>query len=232
MISKSASPDYLGHRQRLRERFLLGGGKDMADYELLELVLTLALPRRDVKPLAKQLIARFENFAGVINASITDLMQVSGVKENTAVALKIIQAAAVRTSWQALSHSDEPVINNFDAMLDYCRSVMCHQDIEELRLFYLDSKLKMMGNEVIQRGTINCVAIHPREVIKATLANKAASLIMCHNHPSGNVTPSAQDIEVTKQIKEACQAMNIKLHDHLVISKTSYYSFREHGFIA
>lgn len=228
MKTDSAQPDYLGHRQRIRQSFLAGEGRDMADYELLEVVLTMAIPRHDVKPLAKLLIKQFNSFAGVINASAEDLLAVKGVKENTMTMLKLIKAAAVRTSWQNLTASDGPVINNFDTLLDYCRTAMCQLDVEELRLIYLDAKLRVVSQEVIQRGTINAVAIHPREVIKAAMANKASSIIMVHNHPSGDVTPSRADIEMTKSVSVACKAVGIKLHDHLIVGSYSHYSFSEH----
>lgn len=154
-------PDYLGHRQRLRQRFLLGEGKDMADYELLELVLTMAIPRRDVKPLAKKLIAEFNDFSGVINAPAAALLEVDGVKENTLAMLKVIKAAAIRTSWQTLCAAEAPVIRSPDTLLEYCRTSMCHSDVEELRIIFMDAKLQVIGEETMQRGTINAVAVHP-----------------------------------------------------------------------
>ena len=221
-------PSYLGHRERIRQRFLIGEGRDMADYELLELVLTIAIPRRDVKPLAKELINKFGSFAAVINASREDLLMVSGVKDGTITVFKVINAAALRTSWQNLQSLDGPIINNFDTLIDYCRSAMCYSDVEELRLIYLDSKLHVLGQEIIQRGTINSVAIHPREVIKYAMNNKAASIIMVHNHPSGDVHPSKSDISMTQKINEACNSIGIRLIDHLILSRNEYYSFSHH----
>ena len=221
-------PSYLGHRERIRQRFLIGEGRDMADYELLELVLTIAIPRRDVKPLAKELINKFGSFAAVINASREDLLTVSGVKDGTITVLKVINAAALRTSWQNLQSLDGPIINNFDTLIDYCRSAMCYNDIEELRLIYLDAKLHVLGQEILQRGTINSVAIHPREVIKCAMNNKAASIIMVHNHPSGDVQPSKSDISMTQKINEACNFIGIRLIDHLILSRNEYYSFSHH----
>lgn len=194
------TPDYLGHRARLRERFLKGGGKDMADYELIELLLTYVIPRRDVKPIAKELIRRFGSLAEVVNADVSRLMEVSGIKENAAVMFKLIQQAAGRFSWQNLSSSDAPIISNWDAMIDYCRSEMAYLDVEEFRIIFLDTKFRLIGQEVMQRGTINQVAIHPREVIKLAMEKKAAALILVHNHPSGDVKPSRADVEITKQI--------------------------------
>lgn len=231
MTQSDIKPDYLGHRERLRQRFLLSEGRDMADYELLELVLTISLPRKDVKPLAKSLINKFGSFANVINADKDELCLVPGIKENTATVLKIINVAAQRTTWQNLQSLDSPIILNLDALIDYCRSAMCYSDVEEFRLIYLDSKLHVVGQEIMQRGTINSVAIHPREVIKAAMNNHAASIIMVHNHPSGSVKPSKSDVAMTERIDEACDSIGIKLLDHLVISKNDYYSFAQHDIL-
>ena len=224
-------PDYLGHRERLRRRFLLGGGRDMPDYELLELLLTIAIPRRDVKPLAKELIRKFGSFAEVVNAPLEELMLVKGVKENTAAVLRIVRECSVRSSWQSLKGMDAPVISDFDAMVDYCRSAMAYQTVEEFRIIFLNSKLYVIGEEIQQRGTIDQVAIHPREVIKSAMMHGASAMILVHNHPSGIVTPSKADMEITKRIKEAAEAVSIRLFDHLIISKSSVYSFHNQGFV-
>lgn len=202
-------PDYLGHRERLRRRFLLGGGRDMPDYELLELLLTIAIPRRDVKPLAKELIRKFGSFAEVVNAPLEELMLVKGVKENTAAVLRIVRECSVRSSWQSLRGMDAPVISDFDAMVDYCRSAMAYQTVEEFRIIFLNSKLYVIGEEIQQRGTVDQVAIHPREVIKSAMMHGASAMILVHNHPSGIVTPSKADMEITKRIKEAAEAVSI-----------------------
>ena len=224
-------PDYLGHRERLRRRFLLGGGRDMPDYELLELLLTIAIPRRDVKPLAKELIRKFGSFAEVVNAPLEELMLVKGVKENTAAVLRIVRECSVRSSWQSLKGMDAPVISDFDAMVDYCRSAMAYQTVEEFRIIFLNSKLYVIGEEIQQRGTVDQVAIHPREVIKSVMMHGASAMILVHNHPSGIVTPSKADMEITKRIKEAAEAVSIRLFDHLIISKSSVYSFHNQGFV-
>ena len=232
MTEQKKEPDYIGHRKRLRTRFLLGGGKDMADYELLELVLMMALPRKDVKPLAKVLINRFGSFAGVINAPKEDLLSIDGVKETTLTMLKVIQVATKRVSWQHLSESDAPVIANTDCLIDYCRTVIGFSDVEEFHVIYLDSKLRTLGSDILQRGTINTVAIHPREVIKAAISNQANSIIMMHNHPSGEVKPSSADISMTQIINNACRAVGIKLLDHIIISRNNYYSFAQNMALA
>lgn len=222
---------YLGHRQRLKARFLSDGGKAMPDYELLELLLTFAIPHRDVKPLAKTLIARFNNFAGVINADLQDLMAVSGVKENTAIMLKMIAQGAKRMAWQQLKAADEAVIADYDAMIDYCRTAMAYNEVEEFRVIFLNSKFRVIAEETQQRGTINTVAIHPREVIESALDNGAAAMIMVHNHPTGIVTPSQADISVTKTIRDAAKNCGIELFDHIIISKNDYFSFRDRGVL-
>ena len=220
-----------GHRQRIREKFLKNGGSALPDYELLEAYLTIAIPRRDVKPLAKQLIAKFGSFAEVINAKNEDLLSVSGVGENTLFALKIINEAAKRTSWEILKDKDLPVIADMDSLIDYCRMTMAYQDVEEFRLIYLNAKNRVIAEVTQQKGTINHVSLHPREVVKSALDHRASAVIMVHNHPTGDTTPSRADIEVTKKVKEALSTVNITLHDHVIVSKCGYYSFRTVGLI-
>lgn len=224
-------PDYIGHRQRLRARFLAGGGKDMPDYEFLELLLMIAIPRKDVKPIAKRLIKKFGSLAGVINASIEELQQVDGIKENSATMLKIVKECALRMSWQNLQNEDLPVISNWDSMIDYCRAAMGYLEVEEFRIVFLNNKFKVIGEENQQRGTVNNVAIHPREVIKSAINHGASAIILAHNHPSGDTVPSKADIDVTKQIAEAAKLVNIQLLDHLIVSKNIVYSFKDHGII-
>lgn len=220
-----------GHRQRIRDKFLKNGGAAFADYELLEAYLTIAIPRRDVKPLAKLLIAKFGSFADVISAQNEELLSVDGVGENTVFALKMVQEASKRLSWETLKNSDAPVIANMDALVDYCRMSMVYQDVEEFRLIFLNCKNMVIDEAVQQKGTVNHVAIHPREVVKAALDKKASAVIMVHNHPTGDTTPSKADIDVTRKINEALGAMNIVLHDHVIVGKFGYYSFRDAGLI-
>ena len=220
-----------GHRHRIREKFLANGGSALADYELLEAYLTIAIPRKDVKPLAKMLISEFGSFAEVISADNEKLLAIDGVGENTLFALKIIKEAAERLSWEKLKDADEPVIASMDALVDYCRMKMAYLDVEEFRLIYLNAKNMVIAENVQQRGTVNHVSIHPREVVKAALEKRACAVIMVHNHPTGDITPSKADIEVTKKVKEALLSMNIELHDHVIISKCGYYSFRDVGLI-
>ena len=230
-MSDKANISSDGHRQRIRDKFLKNGGSSFADYELLEAYLTIAIPRRDVKPLAKQLIAKFGSFADVISAKNEDLLAISGVGENTVFALKMVQEASKRLSWEVLKNSDAPVIASMDALIDYCRMSMAYQDVEEFRLIYLNGKNMVIDETVQQKGTVNHVAIHPREVVKAALEKKASAVIMVHNHPTGDTTPSKADIDVTRKVKEALDAMGIVLHDHVIVGKFGYYSFRDAGLI-
>ncbi len=224
-------PDYLGHRERLKERFLLGGGHDMPDYEMLELLLTLSIPRRDVKPIAKELLAKFGSFNEVINASPLALYEIPYVKEGTYVVFSIVREAAVRSCWDVLKNKDESVLSRYDVMIDYCRAAMAHKDVEEFRIIFLDTKLRVAGEEVQQRGTVNQVAIHPREVIKSAMVHKAKAIVLVHNHPTGDVTPSHADLDITGKINVACAAVGIKLLDHIIVGKNNYYSFNDHCLI-
>lgn len=228
---KEEQPDYLGHRQRLRTRFLLTGGKDMPDYEFLEFLLTMSIPRRDVKPLAKQLIKKFGSFAGVVNAQDNELLEISGIKETSLALLRAIKEGAIRMQWQNLNASDTPLINNWDLMVDYCRMKMSHKQVEEFMIIYLNSKLYLIGEEIQQRGTLNQVAIHPREVIKSAMDKGASAIILVHNHPSGIVKPSRADIEITKSIVQAGSVVDVNVLDHLIISKDNVYSFVQNGLI-
>ena len=225
------APDYLGHRKRVRDKFLAGGGKEMADYEFLELLLMMSIPRRDVKPIAKNLIRKFGSFAEVVNADSAELLSCEGIKETSLALLKAVKEAALRMQYQTLKASDQPIINSMDIMIDYFRSSMAYADVEQFRIVWLDTKLRLIGEEIQQRGTINSVSLHPREVIKSAINHGAGAIIMVHNHPSGDVTPSRADIEITDKIEAACKAVNIRLIDHLIVSKNSIYSFSQKGIV-
>lgn len=231
MTDDTQAPDYLGHRQRLRTKVLDGNAAGFADYELLEFLLTYAVPRRDMKPLAKQLIKKYGSFAAVVNAPKSELLEFSGLKENSAALLMVVCESLRRAAWQQLSGSDAPIIANSEALLDYCRTAVSFSEVEELHIIFLDSKLRVIGKEMLQRGSINCVAIHPREIVKAALARHAKSIIMIHNHPSGDVRPSKCDLEATKQTAEACHVVDVKLQEHLIISRSSHFSFKDHGLL-
>ena len=224
-------PDYIGHRQRLKERFKLGGGGDMADYEMLELLLTLAIPRKDTKPLAKALVKEFGSFAEVLFASDDKLMTFTGLKENTILVFRIVREAALRMTWQKLSATEAPVLTSYDAIIEYCRAASGYKDREEFRVIFLNAKNRIIGEEVQQRGSVNAVAIHPGEVMRSAVLKGATALILVHNHPSGDVTPSRADIEVTRKIAEALAAVEIRLIDHFIVSKCLVFSFNDHGLL-
>lgn len=225
------SESYIGHRQRLRERFLRGEGVDMADYEALELLLTYSIPRRDVKPLAKKLIKEFGSFAGVISASPEKLIKITGVKENSAVLIKFIEFSAKKLSWQNLCFENVPYISSTDALIEFCRCSMGYSEVEILRIIYIDAKLKVLASEVLQKGSISSVNINPRDIVCRALNKNASGIIIVHNHPTGDPRPSNNDIEATKRVKQACDTVNITLHEHIIITPSDYYSFCEHNLV-
>jgi DNA repair protein RadC len=223
------APDYLGHRERLRARFLEGGADAMPDYELLELVLFAAIKRRNTKPLAKALIARFGNFAEVISASSERLKGVDGVGEAVIAQLKIVQAAALRLSKTQLLN--RTVLSSWTALLDYCSAAMARSTAEEFRVLFLDRKNALIADEVQSRGTVDHAPVYPREIVKRALELSASALILVHNHPSGDPTPSHADIDMTREIVEAARALRIAIHDHLVIGRGGHASFKALGLL-
>lgn len=220
---------YHGHRQRLRERFMATGGEGMPDYELLELVLSIAIPRADVKPLAKQLLADFKEFPAVIAADAEALRQVRGMGEVSVAALKIVQAAAIRMARGRVMN--QPVLNSWDRLIDYCMTAMAHENVEQLRILFLDRRNRLIGDERQQRGTIDHTPLYPREVMKRALALGAAAIIVVHNHPSGDPTPSTADIAMTRELQEAAGKLGIILHDHLIIGRDGHASFKAKGLL-
>ncbi len=220
---------YHGHRARLRRRFLANGGDDMPDYELLELVLAMAIPRSDVKPLAKTLIRKFKSFQAVITADPAALQQVKGMGEVSATALKIVQEAAVRLArGQAM---DQPVISSWDKLVDYCMARMAHDRVEQTRILFLDPRNRLIADERQNRGTVNHTPLYPREVVRRALELGATAIILVHNHPSGDPEPSRADIEMTGEVREAADKLGIVLHDHLVIGRDRHVSFRSEGLL-
>ncbi len=223
------TPHHLGHRDRLRERFAKSGSEGLHDYELLELVLFRAIPRRDVKPIAKQLLAKFGSFADVLTTPVERLIEVPGISTKVAIELKIIQAAAVKLTQGKILN--KPAISSWSALIDYCRASMAYNKTEQFRILFLDRKNVLIADEIQQEGTIDHTPVYPREVVKRALELGASSIILVHNHPSGDATPSRADIEMTKRIVEAGKSLGLNVHDHLVIGKGEHASFKSLGLL-
>lgn len=213
-----------GHRERLKTRFRKGGVKALADYELLELLLMMAIPRRDVKPLAKSLISEFGSYAEVISASPERLMEFNGVGENVVTALKLAEASAQMLSQGKIM--EKPVLSNWQALINYCTSQIAYKKNEQFRVLFLDRQNRLIADEKMQEGTIDHTPVYPREIIKRALELGSSAIILVHNHPSGDPTPSREDIEMTKKIAEAGKQLGVMLHDHLIISKGGHSSFK------
>ena len=223
-------PSYLkDHRKRLRERFLAGGQAAVADYELLELVLFRAIPRQDIKPLARDLLTEFGDFSGVLSAPTKRLCQVPGVGEAVIAELKIVEAAAHRLAQSRVL--DRSAISGWDALVDYCRTAMSRRETEQFRILFLDRKNMLIADEPQGKGTVDHVPVYPREVLKRALELNASALILVHNHPSGDPTPSEADIAVTRQIEAAAKTLAVTLHDHLIIGAREEFSFRSAGYL-
>jgi len=221
--------DHEGHRDRLRRRFSEQGSDALADYELLELLLFQAIPRRDTKPIAKELLQRFGSIAGVLAAPPARLKETAFVKDSAVMALKANQALVQRM----LRHqaSQEPVLSSFDAVLDHLRAAMAHESTEQFRILFLDRKNRLVADEVQQRGTVDHAPVYPREVARRALEVNATAVILVHNHPSGDPTPSRADIAMTKEVAAATSAVGVIVHDHIVIARDGHASFRALGLL-
>jgi len=222
-LSESA-PHYHGHRERLRGRFRAAGADAVSDYELLELVLFRAIPQRDVKPLAKELIHKFGSFGEVIAAPRTRLKEVKGVGEAVVDELKIVHAAAGRIARGQVQK--RAVLSSWASVIDYCRTAMAYEDKEQFRLLFLDKRNQLIADEVQQKGTIDHTPVYPREVVKRALELSATALILVHNHPSGDPTPSRADIQMTQAIIDVAKPLGIAVHDHIIVGKEGHASFK------
>ncbi|MCK5273762.1 MAG: DNA repair protein RadC [Alphaproteobacteria bacterium] len=220
---------YHGHRQRLRERFMATDGEGMPDYELLELVLAIAIPRSDVKPLAKALLAEFGSFNGVITAGPEALGRIKGMGDVSVAALKVVRAAALRLARGEIM--ERPVVNSWDRLLDYCMAAMGHEKVEQFRILFLDKRNRLIADERQNRGTVDHTPLYPREIVKRALEIGASAIILVHNHPSGDPTPSRADIDMTKEVQDAAAKLGITLHDHLIISREGPASFKSLGLL-
>ena len=226
---KEPAPHHLGHRARLRDRFLNGGADALPDYEMLELVLFAAIPRGDLKPLAKALLARFGSFDEVICAPRERLLEVKGVGDAVIAQLKVIEAAALRLSKTKLL--GKPALSSWAALLDYVTAAMARNAHEEFRILFLDRKNALIADEVQGQGTIDHTPVYPREIVKRALELSAVAIILVHNHPSGDPTPSKADIEMTREIVNAARALRIAIHDHIVVARGGVLSFKSLGLL-
>lgn len=222
-------PHYWGHRERLRTRFLTGGHKPMPEYEILELLLFNAIPRIDVKPLAKRLLSSFGDLNGVVAASEHRLMQVEGATPRVYLQLRIAEAFAQRMG-QAKILARE-VVSSWDDLIAYCRTSMAHRETEQFRVLFLDRKNVLIADEEQAKGTVDHVPVYPREVAKRALELNASAIILIHNHPSGDPSPSRQDITMTDDVAAACLAIGVTIHDHVIIGKDREYSFKSEGVL-
>ena len=219
-----ASPHYHGHRERLRARFREAGAEAVSDYELLELVLFRTIPQRDIKPLAKALIAKFGSFAEVLAAPQQRLEEIKGIKEATSTDLKIVHAAAGRLARGQVQK--RPVLSSWSAVLDYCRTAMAFADKEQFRVLFLDKRNQLIADELQQTCTVDHTPVYPREVVKRALEVSATAIILVHNHPSGDPTPSRADIQMTQSIVEIAKPLGISVHDHIIVGKEGHTSFK------
>jgi DNA repair protein RadC len=221
--------DRTGHRERLRARFLQAGPEAMPDYELLELALFRTAPRRDVKPLAKRLLARFGSFGAVIAAPRARLLEIEGVGETMATELAILAAVGARMLKTEVQK--KPVLSSWSTLIDYCRAAMAFAEREEFRLLFLDKRNQLIADEVQQRGTVDHTPVYPREVVKRALELSATAIILVHNHPSGDPAPSEADIRMTREIAAVARQLGIVVHDHVIVGRAGHVSLKAQGLM-
>ena len=222
-------PHYHGHRARLRDRLLEKGPEALGDYELVEFILFGAQPRGDQRPVAKALLKEFGSLAAVLSAENERLRKVPGIGESSIAYLKVIREAASRLALEEAS--ERSIISSWDRLLAYCRIAMGHEKIEQFRLLFLDKKNRLIADEVQQRGTVDHTPVYTREVVKRALELSATAIILVHNHPSGDPTPSRDDIAMTQEIKSAAEKLGIVIHDHVIIARNGHASFRALGLL-
>lgn len=218
-----------GHRNRMRQRLMKAGPDALADHEMLEMILFLALPRRDTKSIARALLVRFRAFSGVVGAPAHELMSIEGVGEAGAAALKLVQAASLRLLWQGIA--GQPVLSAWDKLMDYLNAAMAHEPKEQFRVLFLDNRNRLIADEVQHTGTIDRTAAYPREIVKRCLELHASAVVLAHNHPSGVPTPSREDIDMTREIARAAATLGIKVHDHVIIGKGRHLSFKAESLL-
>jgi DNA repair protein RadC len=218
------TPHYLEHRERARERFREMGGENLRDYELLELILFQVVPRQDTKPLAKALLAKFGSFSEVLAAPESQLVEVPGIGDKVAHHLKVIKAAAQRFARDSVR--EQPLLDSWKALIDYCRAAMAYEPVEQFRILFLNKKNQLIADEVQQSGTVDHTPVYPREVVKRALELSATAVILVHNHPSGDPTPSGADIQMTRQVVDIAKPLGIVVHDHIIVGRNGHASFK------
>ncbi|MGE4482459.1 RadC family protein [Acidocella sp.] len=218
-----------GHRARLRARFLAGGADALADHELIEMTLFLALPRRDTKPIARALLARFGSYANAISAPVSELLSVEGLGEAGVSALKLVQAACQRLAKAEVLY--RPVLGNWDRLMEYLQAILAREKVEQFRVLYLDNRNRLLADVPQGSGTVNHTPVYPREVVKRALELNATAMILVHNHPSGDPSPSDDDISMTREIKRAATSLSVVLHDHVIVGNGRWLSFRKAGLL-
>jgi DNA repair protein RadC len=228
-VAPTAPPGSEGHRARMRNRLLGAGPEALADHEMLEMLLFLALPRRDTKAIARALLARHGSFARVIAAAPPDLRATEGLGEAGIAALKLAHAAALRLLRAEIV--GQPVLNDWDRLMAYLNAELARERVEQFRVLFLDNRNRLLADEAQARGTVNHTPVYPREVVKRALELQASALILVHNHPSGDPSPSPDDIAMTQEVKAAATALSIVLHDHVIVGNGRWLSFRREGLL-
>ena len=229
MRDEESAPHYLGHRQRLKEKYLTCGLEGFHDYEIMELLLTYGIPRKDVKEPAKELLKRFGGLKGVLDAGIDELREVRGLNAHTAVLVKLVKE--ISAAYLLQKAQERPQISCTAELIDFCKTAMGALKDEEFRVCYLDAQNRIIAVETVQEGIVNQAVVYPRKVLERALQWKASAIILVHNHPSGHVRPSDADIRLTRTIQETARTLDILVHDHLIIGENRFFSFREEGLM-
>lgn len=228
---KEEIPSYYGHRARLRERFMVDEGASMPDYELLELLLTMAIPRRDVKPLAKNLLKKFDDIKNVLHTPAHRLLEECNLPPTAIVLFRLIHTCMLRSSYAGFMVSDEPLFSSWEYFEEFCWNSLAYKEVEEFWVFFLDESNHYKGSKHLSTGTINKAVVHPREILRSAIESKAAKIVLAHNHPSGSIKPSDFDKAITAEIEALSEMMDFILEDHLIIAKEGIFSFKANGLI-
>jgi len=228
-FKEAAVPHYFGHRDRLRQRFRKNGHEGLPDYEMMELILFRAIPRRDTKPLAKAILDKFGSFAEAITASEERLSEISGLGQSAIMEMRIVRAAALRLMQGEVMK--RPILSSWDKVIQYCKAAMAYEMREQFRILFLDKRNRLVADEVQGNGTVDHTPVYVREVLKRALELSACAIVLVHNHPSGDPTPSRADIEMTKEIISAAQKLDIAVHDHLIVGRDGHISLRSAGLV-